>query len=244
MGIRGKIFFYVVMTFVLVFVVYISLIVYNVSGIIGGMSTSELSKESAMYAQLLKGDIEVSLDAARTLSQIFSKYREVPVEERRGDFNRMLKSVLSGNKDFVGVSSCWETDVLDGLDSKFKNVVGYDSTGRFIPYWYRDSNGNSVVEPLLDYNVPGAGDYYLLPKKLEQEVLIEPYYYKVNGVNTLMTSTMVPVMDGSRFVGVVGVDTALSKYQDILNGCKPFGTGYGFLISSNGTLYIIPVRII
>ena len=49
-----------------------------------------------------------------------------------------------------------------------------------------------------DYTVEGAGDYYLIPKRTNQETVTEPYFYKINGQDVLMASFVVPVQAGTR----------------------------------------------
>ena len=51
-----------------------------------------------------------------------------------------------------------------------------------------------AVEPLIDYDKDGPGDYYQVPKKTGKDFLTEPYTYNVGGKDTLMTSFMVPLM--------------------------------------------------
>src|SRR6056297_2988895 len=101
------------------------------------------------YSIEIKAELEVPMDAARTIAQIFEGYEELEPGERRNDFNNMLKSVLEKNDLFLGTWTCWEKDAIDGMDSKYKNSTGHDDTGRFIPYWYK-TNGTIAMEPLAD----------------------------------------------------------------------------------------------
>ena len=174
--------------------------------------------------------LDNALDAARTLAQAMGEMKAHDRIDRTGA-DAMLKGVLAGNPGFLGVWSGWEPDALDGQDSKYINQPGHDSSGRYIPYWNRGS-GQVVLEPLLDYDKPGPGDYYLLPKQTGNETLIEPYLYVVAGKELQITSVAVPIMSGGQFVGVVGVDITLSSLQEHIGKIRIFDTGYASLLSN------------
>jgi methyl-accepting chemotaxis protein len=120
------------------------------------------------------------------------------------------------------------------MDAEYENVRGHDSTGRYIPYWHRDS-GEITVEPLVDYDVEGAGDYYLLAKRTGTETIIDPYTYTVGGKDVLITSLAVPIFDGETFCGVAGIDISMDVFEKMIGTIKPFGTGDACLIANNGT---------
>ena len=194
----------------------------------------ELTKYiSSNYANEIKAELEVAMDAARTIAQIFESYESLTKEERRSDFNNILKSVLEKNESFLGVWTCWEPNALDGLDSKYAGTEGHDSTGRFVPYWSK-SNGNINLEALVDYSVPGAGDYYLLAKKSGQEVITDPYLYDVGGKTVLMTSLVVPIKSRGIVVGTAGIDIDLLTIQKLVEKIKPYETGVSALFSNGG----------
>jgi hypothetical protein len=91
------------------------------------------------------------------------------------------------------------------LDSKYRGADGHDDTGRFIPYVYRGSSG-IALSPLAGYEEEGTGDYYLLPKETLEETIVDPFLYPLNGEDKLMTSIVLPLTSGGRFVGIVGMD--------------------------------------
>jgi methyl-accepting chemotaxis protein len=187
------------------------------------------------YANEIKAELEVAMDSARTLAQIFEGYEEFEPSERRRDFSNMLKSVLEKNELFLGTWTCWEKDALDGMDSKYKNTTGHDETGRFIPYWYK-SNGTIAMEPLVDYDQPGAGDYYLIAQRTGEEVIMDPFIYEVGGKPVLMTSLVVPIKNKGKVVGVAGIDIDIGNVQGLIEQIKPFETGVAAMFTSSGVV--------
>ena len=105
----------------------------------------------------------------------------------------ILRTVLEQNPRFVGVWTGWEPNAFDERDSDFADMAGHDATGRYVPYWNRGgANGSSALDPLTDYEKPGAGDYYQLPKSTGKATLLEPYAYQIGGKSVLITTLSYP----------------------------------------------------
>ena len=154
----------------------------------------------------------------------------------REQINGIMKEMLTQNTLVLAFSNMWEPNALDGRDADFVNKKPeHDKTGRFLPYWNRGS-GQPAVEPLADYDKPGLNDWYEIPRNTMKDAMIEPYLYKVNGKDVLMTSLMSPMIANGKFIGVTGADFPLSGLQDRLGNVHPYDTGSVFLLS-NGGLY-------
>ena len=188
---------------------------------------------ASTYAQEIKADLDVAMDAVRTIAQIFENYESLSANERRNSFNFILKSILERNEGFLGVWTCWEPNALDGLDTQFANKDWYDATGRFVPYWSK-SGGKADLVPLVGYDEPGPGDCHLIPKQTGQEMIMDPYLYDVGGTKMLMTSVVVPIKRKGVVVATAGIDIDLLALQKIIEKIRPFGTGVAALFSNNG----------
>jgi methyl-accepting chemotaxis protein len=188
---------------------------------------------AASHAAAVEAELEVPMDAARTIAQIMERYRDLDAAERRKDYDIVLKGIVESNPGFLGTWTCWEPNALDGLDARYANAKGSDATGRYIPYWNRGS-GSVSVEPLIDYDKAGAGDYYQIALKSGEETIVDPYVYKVGGKDVMMTSVVVPIKEGGKVIGVAGIDIELSKLQTLVDGIKPYGTGVAAIFSNGG----------
>ncbi len=201
---------------------------------------NEIKALAETNATIIKAELEVPLNTARTLAQSMQGYKSIDSKDRRKTYNNLMQNVLKSNEDFLGVWSCWEPNVLDNLDDKYKNTSDSDGSGRFISYWNRTDNGISL-DPLVDYDAPGAGDYYLLAKESGQETILDPYEYEIGGEMVLLTSVVVPVKNNNGdVVGVVGVDIALSDLQNIEFGHGNFDSAYTYVVSNAGKYLIHP----
>ncbi|MDC7675231.1 methyl-accepting chemotaxis protein [Asticcacaulis machinosus] len=179
--------------------------------------------------------------AARTAQETvtaLSAIRQQGVTDR-AVYDGVLKAGLETNPDLLGVWSGWEPNALDGKDAEFANTPTNDATGRFVPYWNRGS-GQAIREPLVDYDKPGAGDYYLLPKQQDRMIAIEPYSYTVGGKNMLIMTFSAPIKVDGQFYGTGGVDIALDTLNKEIAAVKPFGTGFVTLVSHSGIAVSYP----
>ncbi len=190
---------------------------------------------AARNAAQIQAELGEAMLAARTLAQALGGMQTTPKPDRVAA-DAMLRSVLAGSPRLLGVWTAWEPNAFDNRDAEFSGKAGTDKSGRYIPYWNRGA-GTVALEPLLDYDKPGAGDYYLLARNSGKETLIEPYKYTVAGKEVLITSVVSPVVVNGRVLGVAGVDIALSDLQEKVGAISVYGTGYASLLS-NGGLYV------
>ncbi|MCX6901320.1 MAG: methyl-accepting chemotaxis protein [Verrucomicrobia bacterium] len=202
-------------------------------------SVFSMAKENADEIAVV---ISGALDTARTLANALSTIRSARASMTRETVDSMLRTTLERNANFVGVYTAWEPNAFDGQDAKFVNGPGSDSTGRYIPYWCRNTESKIVVEPLVGYedatrDQTGArkGDYYLLPRETKRECIIEPYIYPVQGKPTLMTSLVAPIMAGNTHYGLAGVDLSLDFLQSLVDKGDIFHkTGRILIVSHKG----------
>jgi methyl-accepting chemotaxis protein len=159
----------------------------------------------------------------------------------REQANRLIETLLKDNPVALGVWTGWDPNAFDGKDADFVGKKGHDKTGRYVPYWVR--SGDKIVnEPLVDYTVPGAGDYYILAHDNAKPVVIEPYVYPIDGKPTLMTSLVAPVTIDDKTVGVAGMDISLNATNKALAAIRPMGDGYLSLVTSAGNIVAHPVQ--
>ncbi|WP_159590455.1 methyl-accepting chemotaxis protein [Hydrogenophaga sp. BPS33] len=180
-------------------------------------------------------ELNATMTAARTLAQALGGLKSTGQADRI-EADALIRNVLEGSPQFLGVWVAWEPNAFDGRDAEYVGMPGHDATGRYIPYWNRGT-GTAQLEPLVDYEKAGAGDYYQLPKRTGKETLIEPYKYTVAGKEVLITTTSVPIVVNGQFVGVAGIDLPLSSLQEKVQAIRLYDTGYASLFS-HGAVYV------
>ncbi|WP_130538288.1 methyl-accepting chemotaxis protein [Thiomicrorhabdus indica] len=136
----------------------------------------------------------------------------------------LMDAHLKKHPEFETIWCGWEPNAYDGRDDQYRSKSGCDKDGRFLPICIF-SETQPVVELLVDYEVPGLGDFYLLPKNNKTPQIIEPYVYSVGGEELLLTTYSMPILDNGEVIGVVGVDISLmSKLQSLSEDLPPQAT--------------------
>lgn len=194
-------------------------------------TTTALSEH---VAQVLVQARQVPSDVASA----FAALRSRGVTDRTV-YDAVLEGLLADNPKLLATWSAWAPNALDGRDADFAGVAPWDATGRYVPYWHR-GGGDIALEMLIDYDVPGVGDYALLPRDLDRAVALEPYPYMVGGVEVLITSFAVPIKVDGTYVGTAGIDLSLVGINDELGQLKPFETGSVALVSATGIVVAHP----
>ncbi|MCP3923281.1 MAG: methyl-accepting chemotaxis protein [Desulfobacterales bacterium] len=199
----------------------------------------EIAEEIAYkYGGKVKSEIDNAMDTVRTIAFVFEGLINSDNPPKRSDLNKILKQVLIKNPHIIAIDTCWEPNALDGKDSEFIKQPGHDSTGRFVPYWYRE-NGIIKVEPLVNFDTEA---WYQEPRRTGKEIFTDPYVYPVGGKDVLMATVVAPIKKGEKFVGIVAIDISLETFSEMISGIKPFDVGYGYLIANNGFIVAHPVK--
>ena len=161
---------------------------------------------------------------------------------------RSVEKVPKSLAYFLESSSYSGGDMIDLLHSVVENNPEiYGSTIAFEPYAY---SRNSLCFAPYFYKCKGKikfkyipyeyfyWDWYQIPKELNRPAWTEPYY-DVGAGNIIMSTYSVPfyktVLGKRQLMGVVTADISLSWLQKIIASIKIGQTGYGFLVSKNGT---------
>ena len=181
----------------------------------------EIAFAAEKYSQKIESEIEIAIDASNTMASTFTSFKTGnSTKIDRDIMNGILTKVLIDNSSFIGTYTLWEPNSFDNNDSSFVNQIGHDNTGRFIPYWTLNNKKEFVLEALVDYMQKGPGDYYQIPKNTKTEAIIEPYFYQIQGETVLITSLVTPIIIGSEFQGIAGVDIAIDFLEKMAMNAK------------------------
>ncbi len=172
--------------------------------------------------ELAVGEIDLRNQRNIDMARILVASQEAAMFGRRAETLDMLENVLRSNPSICGTYVAYEPDA-DGADALGAqegvpaNALG--AGGRFFAYVKRDAKSPDgiQIEPLVE-PVGEDGLWYLLPKERAQRsgvadpVITKPYNYR--GVDII--EHVVPIVVKGKFVGVAGVDVALTGLQERL----------------------------
>ena len=166
--IQGQILIWGAISLLLVAGVLICLSSFTIYQLVLQESTHELMDSSESYALKVSDSLDKNLQMVTNLANVLTGVKTQNLPVSRDIINSMLQQSLISSDKVIGMSTGWEPNAFDGVDRDFVNKTGHDATGRFIPYWSKGQTGNIALEPLVDYDTPGAGDYYSGSKKYTQ----------------------------------------------------------------------------
>ena len=232
MKLRLKILFFIILSTAIIFigsVGYINFRYWNYTRDMSIQIADLYTKQSATHAQsILNGDLKT----VETLKNVFLGYSKINEPDREKIYNQILKDVLSNNPNFLAVWMSWE---LKTIDKDWNLPYGRKRT---VSYWNL-GNIKSKVDSTDLYKDNTNSPYFLLKANIEENLLTDPYFYSYTqdtGSTFLETSIAKGIFEGDEFIGAVGIDVSLQRFQSLLSELKPFQNSYILIVSNNGTI--------
>ncbi|MCL2254895.1 MAG: methyl-accepting chemotaxis protein [Lachnospiraceae bacterium] len=160
----------------------------------------------------------------------------INARNRREFLDMLLEGVIKDDTiAILGVWACFDPSYLDGLDVLLSTSSDAEDR-RYATYYYR-SDDKFHKTMLVDYDVPGIGDYYLIPYETGLPFTTDPYDLNLDGDTVRVISIAYPVKDSIGTVkGVIGVNYSLEGLNEINNQVELFETGYGKLVTDKAEL--------
>ncbi|SIR43737.1 methyl-accepting chemotaxis protein [Pseudomonas sp. B10] len=161
----------------------------------------------------------------------------------------LIKENVEKNPKILGTYIGWEKNALDHNDAAYigSAVVGIDpANGRFLPWWFRNTDGSLGMDKLADVDDQKtlstgvrASEYYLCSKETKKACVIDPAPYKVGDKIVMLASFIEPIMVNGAFQGIVGADLSVNFIQDMLLAANQklySGAGEMALVGGNGRI--------
>lgn len=182
--------------------------------------SNALAKQNAYQIESwLNNDLVV----ARTLSAAFLEYKSLPLEKWQGLIRAMYGRVYAENPHFDAFWDSWE---LSNLDPKWDKPYG-----RYFYIIYKD---NGVIKTKGELrSLTGDPPTYGGMKAAGTESVAEPYI-SVLQHGKMMSSLAAPIIENGKYIGLIGIDLVLSRFQELVNSIKPYPNSYAFLLSNKG----------
>ncbi|MCH8536474.1 MAG: methyl-accepting chemotaxis protein [Alkalimonas sp.] len=144
----------------------------------------------------------------------------------RNHVSELVHTAMQNNPEALGAYIVWEPNAVDGKDAEYRGE-GRHSTddGQFGPYWTRDQRNQLDLRPVTttdlysetrDAQGMRLNEWYLCSRDKRGSCVVDPAIWDVQGVPTLMTSIVHPVLINDRFVGMAGVDVSMAFLQQLL----------------------------
>jgi len=229
----AKMIILVLTTSALIYITAISFIAYSLRQ----NALNDSKKLADEYAKDNASKVESYLNAemavSRTLAQALKNYKTLPLEERTKIYGDFYASIIEDYPQFYAVWDSWEYSAINpDWDKPYGRVSNV--------YWRQ---GDQIKLSVIEKSLNGDPPIYARIKKNARESIEDPYLDSSTSViPILMTSLVAPLIDNNKFVGCVGVDISLDRFQVIIDSIKPFEGSYAFLVSNNGKIIAHPKK--
>jgi hypothetical protein len=185
--------------------------------------------------------VETSNVEAITVAKTMAIAQETGLFGKRTESSHFAKKILEEYPQFTGAYFAYEPNA-DQNDQEYLRQIGpdhggVDAHGRFLPYWFREIKDPSTItlKPLMDMETSlyyqGVKDKFLSGSQ-EKYLVTEPYVYE----GKMIIEHVYPVAREGKFVGIAGVDRALTDLHELLQGLKPYQTADLILMSRLGNV--------
>ena len=154
---------------------------------------------------------------------------------QRDYFDATLKRMVMDNHRFYSAWDSWE---LRFIDKNWNEPYGRVS----IAYFREGSSVEKNIDTLDFYGDDTAAIYYDY-KTNPREGFTEPYLYNFKNSSSdaiLMSSIIVPLINDSKFMGMVGADIGLLQLKELVDSLNQTFDGYAYILSNQGAFVAHP----
>ncbi len=151
----------------------------------------------------------------------------------RESFAQAMLDGIKAHPGFTGLYIGMEPN-FDGRDQDYVGTPMGDDKGRYLMYASRDPGGKLTLDIAPLTGDPAEQNWYYKPMREKRDSITPPYPYEINKQTVLMTTVVSPILVDGKPMGVSTIDLALATVQTEVAKVKPFGVGYGALLSADG----------
>jgi len=178
----------------------------------------------------------------RRIQKIFHSIEQIPIDLsfvlefsklEKEHLEVLINAIVKNNNEVFGTCVAFEPYAYD------KKMTYYD------PYIYKKDGAVVHLETNDTTDNYFGANWYLLAKKLNRSVWIEPYFDEgAAGGNIVMATYSVPFYsyDGIKETmrGIIAIDISLDWLKKIISSIKLDDGSYTVLVSENGTIISAP----
>lgn len=227
-SIKLKLNLYILGAAALIYCIAIGYISYRLKTIAYNDAIEIVKSSNREFRNKISQDLNVMMESARTMRNIFNDHRKYDPTNREEFFDRILYNNLENNPQFLSVGIYWEKRAIDETYTK-KN-------GRYRIIFYRANDQIKIQKDLVDTtNSELTGIYYDV-RAQNKDMIIDPYYDMVSGDlnGILMTSLFTPIQNKKgQLEGLVGIDISLTQMNKLISYVNPLSESKSFIIGGN-----------
>jgi methyl-accepting chemotaxis protein len=186
-------------------------------------------------ANKIESELNKDFSLTHTLARGFEDFVLFPDTIREMVVPSMLRRVFEHNTHIQSVWMHWE---LNAIEDDYTNMHG-----RVRLNFYRvDGQINYKLDTADIDKTDQEGLYYTI-KQTKENIFTEPYWYSYTDRKEdemFESSICVPVLQSTRFLGLMGIDLVLERFENLVKHIRPYKDSYAFFVSNSGTFVYHP----
>jgi phosphoserine phosphatase RsbU/P len=191
---------------------------------------SNIQKEAELLTESILQRVTVVEQAVVTIAaNMATALEEMAVTNDEHD--SYLKKIVSENPELYGVAIAVAPKSYEPSDECYAR------------YCFRKDESLIQYADLTDSSIDiRIEDWFQIAALTQKPIWLEPYYGQAGGA--LMTSYCQPFRVPGRWdlYGVIVIDVSLESLSRLVSGIQILEHGYGFLVTSTGTIFVHPVK--
>jgi len=227
--IRQKIQLFILSTTITIFIATIGYISISARRMATSSATTLTDARAEESALNIEGKLNTDMSIVRTFSQSFLEYHQLSADAKKSLYGKMYLQVLEKNPQIDAIWDSWE---LSNLDPTWTKPYGRE----FFLCWREDGEIKTKAELR---SLTGDPPHYAAMKAAGTENIAEPYVSVIQK-GGLMTTLVSPMFEKGKYIGLIGIDLLLTRFQEFVNQIKPFENSYAFMISAQGMIVAYP----
>ncbi|PSW06048.1 methyl-accepting chemotaxis protein [Photobacterium lipolyticum] len=182
-----------------------------------------LKENLSLSAKVEAGEINIVFNQAMEIVASYtSAFSAEDPKISRQSAIQLLENTINNTPNIIGIYTGWEVNKYDGQASSYITDKYSQPNGEFSPYFNRSASGevrSEATYPFYSTRMTETGiresEWYLCPMETKLACVIDPASYNIQGVSTLMSSFVAPVIRNGEYVGMFGVDYSLNFLQSL-----------------------------
>lgn len=235
MNLRNKIQTYVIGASAVIFAATVGFISINSREQAATDAKQIITLQAWEAAKQIQTKLEADFAVARTIEQSFRSWDKLNVAERDTMTLTTQREALESNPSHISVATSWE------LEYRIPNYKKH--FGRQLWGFYRENGQIKTLKALKNLQGDDTTSVYYMLKTSKADYLGDPEPYSYTGRKedeVLSSNISIPLLQGDKFIGLVGIDVDLSSFSEVVGSLKPFKSAKGYLISHNLKFVVSP----
>ncbi len=237
-SLRNKLLVFILSAVTVSFITVMMIISSVSTGAIDSLAYSEASSSVRNTSKVIEMEFSSSIKMLHEVRSIAANSREAGIKDRNF-LPVIFRDMLKQHENIFSLWILFEPDGWDGMDREYADTDGYDETGSYAVWAYRDRDSGEIVVSTEAWGSEAyEEEYYSVPLSGKKLSLTEPYSEEITeNYSVFMTTISEPVFDSiGNIIGVTGIDISLDFLDAVIKKHSETSEGFNLIATESGMI--------